>query len=324
MSATHLQEFAQIKELITKSHNVAIISHKSPDSDTVGASLALKLGLKSVGKNAESFAKDSIPANLQFLPEAATIKNTINPSLFDIIFAIDCGAAYMMKFEKDHPEILNPSKTILVNIDHHPSNENFGTINIVDTSSAATVSIIYFLLEHLGIQITRDIATCLLNGLYGDTGSFKHSNTDSLTLKIASNLIAKGADYKAIVKNQFHSNEINQLKLWGRVLSRARLNDKNATVSAVTENDFDDLSASPEDLSGIIDYLNSVPESRFAILLAEDRKGNIKGSFRTQDDMMDLSQLAGIFGGGGHKKAAGFTIPGKLIQEVVWKIKRSD
>jgi len=322
VSNAYLQEFAQIKELIARSSNIAIISHKGPDSDTIGASLALKMGLESIGKNVESFAKDPIPTNLQFLPKADTIKNAINPSSFDIIFAIDCGAAYMMKFEKDYPEILDPSKTILINIDHHPSNENFGVINIVDTTASATVSIIYFLLEYLGIQITRDIATCLLNGLYGDTGSFRHSNTNSLTLKIASNLTAKGADYKSIVKNQFHSNRINQLKLWGRVLSRARLNDKNATVSAVTENDFDDLNASPEDLSGVIDYLNSVPDSKFAILLAEDRKGNIKGSFRTQDDMIDLTQLAGMFGGGGHKKAAGFTIPGRLIQEVVWKIKR--
>jgi len=324
VSNTHLQEFAQIKELITRSHNIAIISHKNPDSDTIGANLALKFGLKSIGKNAESFAKDPVPINLQFIPGVETIKNSITPSSFELIFAIDCGAAYMMKFEKEHPEILDPSKTTLINIDHHPSNENFGVINIVDTKAAATVSIIYFLLEYLGIQITRDMATCLLNGLYGDTGSFKHSNTDSLTLKIASNLIAKGADYKAIVKNQFHSNRINQLKLWGRVLSRARVNDKNATVSAVTENDFDDLNASPEDLSGVIDYLNSVPESKFAILLAEDRKGNIKGSFRTQDDMIDLTQLAGMFGGGGHKKAAGFTIPGRLVQEVVWKIKSND
>ncbi len=315
------REFQQIKELVENATNIAIISHKNPDGDSVGANLALKNALKSLGKNAVSFAKDPIPASTEFLKGALEFQTELNPGEFDLVFAVDCGAAYMMKYEIDHPELLDKSKTMLINIDHHPSNEHFGVVNVVDPSAAATVAIVFFLIQYLGAKITPEIATCLMNGLYSDTGSFRHSNTDPITLKIASNLVAKGADYKRIVKSQFHHNRINQLKLWGRVLSRARLNEKGATVSAVTERDFADLGANPEDLSGVIDYLNSVPNSKFCILLAEDQRGNIKGSFRTQDDMIDLSKIAGIFGGGGHKKAAGFTIPGKLEQEVVWKIK---
>ncbi len=314
-------EFRQITGLIEKATNIAIISHKNPDGDTVGANLALMQALKSLGKNAISFAKDPIPLSTEFLPDASEIKSDLDPTQFDLFIALDCGAAYMMKYEIDHPQLLNRNSTTLINIDHHPSNEHFGDVNIVDPEAAATCAIIYFLIEFLGVKINRNMATCLLNGLYSDTGSFRHSNTDPLTLKIASNLVAKGADFKTIVKQQFHHNRINQLRLWGRVLSRARINEKGATVSAVMEKDFEELDANPEDLSGVIDYINSVPDSKFCILLAEDRRGNIKGSFRTQDDMIDLSKIAGLFGGGGHKKAAGFTIPGKLEEEVVWKIK---
>ncbi|MFA6528619.1 MAG: DHH family phosphoesterase [Candidatus Gracilibacteria bacterium] len=310
----YIQEFEQIKNLIRASHNIAIISHKGPDGDTVGSNLALKHALTAMGKNAVSFAKDPIPLSVSFLSGSNEFQTELNAQEFDMIIAMDCGASYMMKYEFTHPQI--------VNIDHHPSNDFFGLINVVDSKMAATVSIIYFLLEYLGANITPEIATCLLNGLYSDTGSFRHSNTDSLTLKIASNLVAKGADYKTIVKHQFHSNRVDQLKLWGRVLSRTRLNEKSAAVSAVTEKDFDELNTNAEDLSGVIDYLNTIPESKFCVLLAEDGKGNIKGSFRTQDEKIDLTQIAGLFGGGGHKKAAGFTIPGKLEQEVVWKIKK--
>lgn len=310
----YLQEFEQIKNLILRSNNIAIISHKGPDGDTIGANLALKHTLKNMGKNVTSFAHDPIPLSISFLKDANKFRTDLNPQEFDLIIAVDCGASYMMKFEFTHSQ--------LVNIDHHPSNDFFGLINIVDPQMAATVSIIYFLLEYLNTPITPDIATCLLNGLYSDTGSFRHSNTDSLTLKIASNLVARGADYRTIVKNQFHSNRIEQLKLWGRVLSRTRLNEKSAAVSAVTEKDFDELNTNAEDLSGVIDYLNTISESKFCVLLAEDGNGNIKGSFRTQNEEIDLTQIAGLFGGGGHKKAAGFTIPGKLEQEVVWKIKK--
>ncbi len=315
------QEFRQIKQLLEKATSIAIISHKGPDGDTIGASLALNQALTALGKNVVSFAKDPIPLSTVFLPGAEQVQTDLNPADFDLFIAVDCGAAYMMKYELDHPELLDHNKTTLINIDHHPSNEHFGSVNIVNPEATATVTIIFFLLEYLGTKITPDIATCLLNGLYSDTGSFKHSNTGPIAFKIASNLVAKGADFKRIVRHQFHYNRINQLRLWGRVLSRARFNEKGATVSAVTEQDFEDLDAKPEDLTGVIDYLNAVPESKFCILLAEDQCGNIKGSFRTQDDMIDLSKIAGLFGGGGHKKAAGFTIPGKLEQEVVWKIK---
>lgn len=166
------QEFSQVKQALDAAQNIALISHKGPDGDTVGSNLALRSALKAMGKNAVSFAKDPIPMSLQFLHGTENFYSELNPNEFDLFIAIDCGADYMMKFDE-----VDFSNKNLINIDHHPSNERFGTINVVNDKAAATACIIYFLIEYLGVQITRDIATYLLTGLYTDTGSFRHSNT---------------------------------------------------------------------------------------------------------------------------------------------------
>ena len=152
------------------------------------------------------------------------------------------------------------------------------------------------------------------------TGSFMHSNTSKEVLETAGELIARGAEQKKITKALFHTTPVSQLKLWGRILARAHVNDKGAVVSAVTEQDLEECNSKPEETTGAIDYLNAVEGSRLSILLAEDRKGNIKGSMRTQRDDIDLTRLAGLFGGGGHKKASGFTLPGKLRPETIWRV----
>ena len=139
---------------------------------------------------------------------------------------------------------------------------------------------------------------------------------------MAGQLQSRGADFKTIVNKLFHTTPINQMKLWGRILNRARINKKNVVSSAVTKSDLQELGLTPKDISGVIDYLNSVPDSKFCVLLSEDLQGNVKGSLRTQRDDVDLSELTASFGGGGHKKAAGFTMPGTLEQETVWKIGR--
>ena len=118
----------------------------------------------------------------------------------------------------------------------------------------------------------------------------------------------------------FKSTPVHTLKLWGRVLSNIKINKEGVTMSVATEKDLKDCDASSEDLSGVIDLVNSVPNSKFAVLLNEDNTGHVKGSFRTQQDDINLSDVASMFGGGGHRKAAGFSLPGKLKKEVTWKI----
>lgn len=309
----------EIGDLLRNAENVIIISHKSPDGDAIGANLALKHALEQWDVKVVSACADPPPEYAFVLPGSYEYVNDFDLNNFDLAIAVDCGAHYLMKFHETKPELM-AGKIPLINIDHHPSNDQFGTHNLVHDTAAATSFILYHYLRYLGFHITHEIATCLLMGLYYDTGSFMHSNTSRDVLETAADLLNKGADFKKIVKPMFQTTPVNQLKLWGRVMTRARLTSKKAIVSAVTEQDLIECDAKPDDLSGVIDLLNSVPESKFSILLSETEHGAIKGSLRTQDDQIDLSKLAALFGGGGHKKAAGFTMPGRLRQETHWKI----
>ncbi len=314
-------EFDKAKDLLMAAHNILIISHRSPDADSVGANLAMKETLEAMGKKVQSACADPVPSNCVFLKDADRYINDFNSADYDLIVTVDCGSHELMKFHLKKPELLDRTKTTLINIDHHPSNDFFGNVNIVMDQAPATCFILYLFFTYCGWGISKDCATDLLHGLYYDTGSFMHSNTSADTYRIAARLKAHGADHERCVKEQFHTSSISKLRLWGRALSRVSMNSKNAVVAAITERDFREENTEPEDLSGLINYINSVPDSRFCVLLTEDMKGNIKGSLRTQNEDIDLTQIAGLLGGGGHKKASGFTVPGKLHERVVWEVK---
>ncbi|MBU0981583.1 DHH family phosphoesterase [Patescibacteria group bacterium] len=314
------EEIDQAKERIYKAQNILIISHQSPDPDTIGANLALRMQLEAIGKNVVSACADQIPENCDFLEKSQSFVTDFNSTDFDLIITVDISSHELLKFHITKPELLDRTKTFIINIDHHPTNNNFGNINIVMPSAPAACFILYLFFSYYGWSITPQIATALLHGLYFDTGSFMHSNTSSASLRVAGRLIALGASHKTIVRRQFHTNTIPQLRVWGHALSRASFNSKNAIVTAITKQDFQRENANPDDLSGLINYINCVPEASFCMLLAEDMKGNIKGSMRTLKENIDLSQIASLFGGGGHKKAAGFKVPGELKSKIAWEI----
>jgi len=317
------KEFQKAASLISNSEKILIVSHRNPDGDTIGANLALKQVLSGTGKQIVSACADQIPFSLVFLPGSTNIQIPINPEDFDLIIAMDASSTEQIKYE-EIIAIINKKKIPVINFDHHATNKNFGTVNIVNTDAASTTEVLYEFFKFLDIDLIPQIATCLLAGLYSDTGSFMHSNTKQSSFNIASELLSKGASITQIINNMFKTHTVEQLKLWGRVLENARANKKGSIVSKVTQKDFDETGSSPRDLTGIINYLNSVPNAKMTILLAEDTKGNVKGSIRTQNDDIDATKISGKFGGGGHAKAAGFTIPGKIVSEEVWRIEKLD
>ncbi|MFA4890858.1 MAG: DHHA1 domain-containing protein, partial [Candidatus Gracilibacteria bacterium] len=249
-----------------------------------------------------------------FIPFVGEIETRINPSEHDLIVIVDCGAHYMTNFHDAHPEILafnNPQKKpFIVNIDHHASNDDFGHINIVDPKSASTTMMLYGIFKYLDVRITPDMATCLITGIYNDTGSFMHSNTSLEVYEVAGELLRSGAKVSQMIKSLFRTNTIPTLKLWGKAFENAKISDENYIYSVVTEKDSEKAGQSDQ-ISGAIDYLNMVPGVNFALLLHEDRS-TVKGSLRTRRNDVDLSEIAKKYGGGGHPKAAGFTFPTSL------------
>jgi phosphoesterase RecJ-like protein len=313
------ETIGQIETLFKNSQKFLLISHKSPDGDTLGCTTALYEILTSRGKQCTIACKDPAPEALQFLDHSDKIVHNFSVDAFDVIIICDVAAINLMGFFETHPEILTGNIPV-INIDHHGSNENYGSVNIVETKAASTTTILADILFDLGFRISASAATSLLTGIYTDTGSFMHSNTDSYTLRVASRLLSLGANIRKIRHHIFKTTKVSTLKLWGRVLQNTYKDEDGVTVSVVTDDDFLETGADYTELTGVVDYINAVPNSQFSLLLTEKGDGNVKGSLRTLQDNVDVSEIAGIFGGGGHKKASGFTLPGKLQKEVRWTV----
>lgn len=315
-----MESFTLAKEALLAAQRVCIISHRSPDGDAVGSNLALRLCLEDLGKEVVSACVDGVPQDSMWLVKGDSFVRDFRFTDFDLFVAVDCGDKKLMVFEKEKPELLSGSKPLL-NIDHHFSNEGFGTVNVVDPEACSTAIILYDFFRFCGWRIRREVATCLLHGIYFDTGGMMHSNTTQRVFKVCGDLVSLGADLRRVSKELFHMTSVNKLRLWGRILSRAYVNEEGVVVSAVKGEDYLACGAEPGDTGGVIDYLNAVPGAKYSLLLAEDpKKGIVKGSLRTQRDDINLSDIAGQWGGGGHAKASGFGVEGKLTEVVSWQV----
>ena len=308
---------------LKKSQRFFVVGHTKPDGDSVGSMLALCLVLTKLGKQVIMACHDELPERFHFLPGAGNIKvisDVINQLRdIEVVISVDCGS-YDLTGLGDR--LQTDSRPLFLNIDHHHDNPGYGDINIIEGDKSSTAEIIYNLIETLGIKIDGELATCILNGIFVDTDSFKNPNTSVETLRITSDLLSRGASLRQIAHSNLKDKSLTTLKLWGTVLARIKKNRKLGIIStAVTNKDLVSCQASHEDLDGIANFLNSVPDAKTSLVLSERDDNEIKGSLRTLHDDVDVSKLAAILGGGGHKKAAGFTLPGKIVnQGGRWKI----
>lgn len=312
------ENYEKLGEALKDAKKVLIIGHRKPDGDALGSMAALKMWLESMGKVTGLACHDKPAGRYAFLPFMDIVETDIDLNKWDTVIFVDCGAHYMTDFHEKHPMVLAKNQVdsaqigpTIINIDHHASNDNFGHINIVDEHAASTTMILYDIFEYFGAEISPQMATCLLTGIYNDTGSFMHSNTSGSVYHVAAELLAKGAKISPLIKSLFKTMSVPSLKAWGKAMMNARVIDDNFLLSVVKKEDFAEGEES-EQLGGVIDYLNMVPDVKFSMLLREDG-GRVKGSLRTKREDVDLSKIASIYGGGGHPKASGFSIPGKIV-----------
>lgn len=254
------------------------------------------------------------------------------PSKYDLIITVDTADLQQLgRFYEDNPELF---VTIpLINIDHHASNDNFGKINLVDILSSATTEIIMPLIENMEEHFKQDlfdedIATLLLAGIITDTGSFQNSNTTPRSFAASAKLIKYGARQQEIIQHVFKTKHLSTLKLWGRILTKLKVDKEHRLVwSEINKKDFMDTESSEEETGGIIDELmTNAPDADIVLLLKQKKENLITGSMRTLSPSVDASNIAEMFGGGGHPQAAGFRIESddfdKTVQDVIAKIKK--
>ncbi|PJC36544.1 hypothetical protein CO046_05200 [Candidatus Peregrinibacteria bacterium CG_4_9_14_0_2_um_filter_53_11] len=318
--------FNQAIALIQSSKKILLVSHRRPDGDTLGATVALAHALVQLGKTVVPACMDQISSRLTFisdaLPQGMEFVREFEMDDYDLMIISDAGASHMTGFQERYEEFLS-NKLPIINIDHHASNDNFGVVNCVDAQASSATVMVYRLLKLMGTTFNQSIALALLAGIYNDTGGFMHSNTNQETFEIAGDLTRYDVPVSQIVKPMFKQSSMAQLKLWGHLLEKMQKNDKDVVSSVVTRKDLSVVGADASDTGGIIDLMSTVKGARFTILLTEDR-GVVKGSLRTQRDDVDVNKIAQQFGGGGHMKASGFRMHGRLEQHTVWKIAPAD
>ncbi|MBU1992717.1 MAG: bifunctional oligoribonuclease/PAP phosphatase NrnA [Patescibacteria group bacterium] len=315
------QQYREFRRAYGEAQKILVIAHKKPDGDTLGACLAIDSLLQGLKKDVTLACIDKPVKRYDFLEGVNKFVRDFDYEEYDLIIVCDAGAHYMTGYHEIYPEIFSGKDVPVVNIDHHSSNDYFGTINIVDSDAASTTLILYRYFAWLDLSIiTPEVATDLLIGIYNDTGSLMHSNTTREIFEVSADLAKKGAKSFVISKHLFKNTPLSTLKLWGRVFSNVKVNEDGVAMSVVCEKDFEECGANQDELSGVVDMVNAIPGIKFAVILNEDGQGNVKGSFRTPREDVDLSEIAGVFGGGGHRKAAGFSMPGKVEKEVRWKI----
>lgn len=307
----------QIHDLLFSSRKILITTHKDPDGDGIGSMLALNAALKENDSEVCLFCQDLPPADLNFLPYWHEIRTDFLKERYDLIVALDYG-----NFERTGL-VLEPENihTPLVTIDHHPLDNHKGHIQIVETEFSSTAEIIYHLFLEKNMKIDKNIATCLLAGIFFDTGGFRHSNTSQDTLRVAGNLLEKNGDLNKVIEN-IQGVKLEQCsKLLGKILSNLEfLKDLGMIFAVVAKSDFEKYGSSEEDLSGMANLMCAVPEAKFSLFLVEQSNGQFRGSLRSEEFKgVDVSKIAQIFGGGGHRLAAGFTTdlrPEDIVQKI--------
>lgn len=261
------------------------------------------------------------PKNGSFNPRDVSFSGST--ASFDLIVTVDTGDLVQLGTFYDDNKILFESVPLL-SIDHHASNGRFGTHNFLNFKAASTTQMLTPIFQDLEQEtgkelIDEDVATLLLVGIITDTGSFQHSNTSPDAFEVAAELLDRGARQQEIIKHIFKTKSLATLKLWGRVLSKIQYVPEDKLVySTITLQDLADTGASPDDTGGIIDELMSnAPGSEVVMLLKEKEPGFIGGSLRAPGKKADVSVIAQRLGGGGHKKAAGFRIRDKSMDEAL-------
>jgi phosphoesterase RecJ-like protein len=233
----------------------------------------------------------------------------------DLIIAVDTASLGRLgEVPAKYSELFNGAIPIL-NIDHHASDDFFGTVNLVDPLAASTSEILIGLFEAINRElIDENIATALLMGLLSDTASFQNTNTTPKSLTVAAQLLGFGAHHADIIRHLFKTKSFAALKLWGRALHRLSFNKEAGLVwSKLTRQDFEETGASPDETSGLIDQLiKTTTGAKVALLLEEYEKNYIDGSLRSVLPEVDVLTIAERLGGGGHRAAAGFQMAGSL------------
>ena len=311
--------FTKAYNLIKKSNNILIVTHENPDGDAVASACLMAEVAEKAGKKYWLYCHSRINYQNEFLPHLDEFKNYYEKFDFDLIIALDCGSVERTKLEK---EILGrrPDQ-LVIEIDHHPRTRAYADLEIRDSAAAATTEILRDFIKANKIKISKNLADCVLTGILTDTGNFLYPSTSPETINIASEMLTAGARLPQIMENTWRNKSLSAMKTWGLALARLKINPQYNFGWTVLKSEDVPEDITEEELEGMAGFLSNLNGVNGIMLLREMPDGRIKGSLRAINPKVNVAKLAIALGGGGHARAAGFTIEGKLEKtEKGWKI----
>ncbi len=338
----------QIATKLTSAGKILLTVHRRPDPDALGSAAAMAAYLKGQGIVADFFSPTPLPPEAAFfgIYKSVTLAQVKH---YDLICTFDTGDLKHAGLDsfffpprvelsgvvrkdwerlqrtqraKEDPCVPSESMPVsstrplfLINFDHHATNTRFGNLNVVDITAASTTEVLYHFFKAVNWTISAPALTYLLAGLLVDTDHFFNPATTASSLKMTAELLSQGVPFQAVRSFLFERRKIGGLKLIGVVLARLQKHPHfPIAVTYLTDEDIERFNLSADEVEGIANLLNMVGDAK-AMLVIKASAGALRGSFRTTREDVDVGKLAAYFGGGGHRKAAGFTISGALTFE---------
>ena len=318
---------------IGEARTIFITAHVGPDGDTLGSMLGFKFALEKARPHIQRIdcvISGKMPDAYRFLPGIKEIlrMETANTLLeqYDMAISVDCGSPDRLGLARPYFEGAKTS----ANIDHHISNDRFGKINVVETTAAASAEVAFDILKEMRIPLDANIATCLYTGIVTDTGGFKYGNTTAKVMETTAALISAGANPEYIFKQLYEEQPLCQVMLQADALLHTRFNaDKTIGWAVVTRELLTQHGALDEHIDGLVESIRRIDSVLVAVVFKETESGITKISIRSDTHDIDVSAVMGVFGGGGHKMAAGCTMefsitdaPDKLLPLLEEKVQQ--
>jgi phosphoesterase RecJ-like protein len=300
----------KIIQAIRESGTICVVGHVRPDGDCIGSQLALALALKNEGKDVTCWNEDPVPAKLAFLDAQKVFGLPKQGRTFDCVVATDCASFERLGKIRD----CIGERRVFINIDHHTSNTRYADLNWVSSKEPSTGELIYRLMKAANWPITRPIADCLFTAVSTDTGSFQYASTTPATFNVASHLVELGADIDRVSQEVYQSYPLARVQLVRHVYNKFRLtHDSRTAYFWLKKRDYTRTGAQRDDSEGLIDHIRAIEGVIVACVFEEIEPELTRISLRSKSGDVDVNQIAGQFGGGGHPAAAGARIPGKPL-----------
>ncbi len=302
-----------------------IVSHVQPDGDAISSTVAVGWLLEKLGKKFTMLNEGPVPSRLQYLWKSSDILTDNGdqpPRQFRNVICVDC--ADFARVGKADQWFVPDAE--LLNIDHHPTNDGFGRVNLMKFHAAATAEILFELLDHMGLELNPDVATAIYTGLLTDTGGFRYSNTSPQVMIMASRLLEAGVNGPELAELLLERMTIGQLRIIQRGLSRLSFSaNQQIGWLWVTSEDLEETGATNEDLEGLVNYPRNIEGVEVGLLFKQNGQESVKVSLRSAG-RVNVAAVAQHFGGGGHVRAAGCRLTDPLpdvIGQVVGVVQKA-